>query len=124
MDRHLHLFERDGWRWRERSPPRAIGIDHVNLAFDAEERLLLTTAEEVRVFGRDLELVDLLPNLDEVGLVQCRAMPEAGKVVTIATNFVAREHWTDFERVLAEAERLLALRAGRRVGQQPAATSR
>jgi hypothetical protein len=88
-----------------------VGIDSVYLVFDGEDRLLLTAAEEVRVYDRDRELVDVLPNLDEAWLLETCRVPDGEKIVTVATNYVVREHWLDFERVLAEARRLLALRA-------------
>jgi hypothetical protein len=115
MGRRLHLFERDGWRWRERRAT-TVGIDNVLVAFDAEARLLVTAADEVRVYDQELEVVDLLPTVDGLGLLEARRVPDAAKIVTIAANYVVCEHWVDFERVLAEARRLLALRKGTRDG--------
>jgi hypothetical protein len=124
MQRRLHVFGRDGWQWREQRPAIEVGIDNVMLAFEGQSRLMLTAAEEVRIYDVDLKLVDLLPNLDEVGLQETLAMPDGQKVATIAANYVTREHWIDFDRVVAEAKRLLELRAGGNRASESAAVNR
>jgi hypothetical protein len=51
-------------------------------------------------------------------------MPDGQKVATIAANYVTREHWIDFDRVVAEAKRLLELRAGGNRASESAAVNR
>ncbi|HEX6811179.1 MAG TPA: hypothetical protein VF384_06130, partial [Planctomycetota bacterium] len=101
----LHMFVRDAAGWRSRAVlPFTTLVVH--LAFARNDRLLATSAEQVRILDLDGNLVGLLPNIDPVGLVSAHRLP-GDRVLTIAANQIMREWWLDGDRALEHARRLL-----------------
>lgn len=101
----LEIYRRARNRWRQHAQPLSFTGAITHLAFARNDRLLVTSARQVRVLDDGLRVVGVLLNLDEQDLVAARALPDGEKLVTIAANNVLREWWLDDARVLREAKR-------------------
>ena len=79
----------------------------LHITFATDDRILVTTAEEARIYDDSFTCVGIIPCIDSVGYVSAHGLPGDKKVLTIAANHVMREWWLDDEDVMDAARHML-----------------